>query len=81
MALVMVTARIEDVVNCNTGVKCFTSPAAVVDGLGTLGGLRDRSAAFEFRNIHRPYFIRSGLESKWVTATPAAIDSLTKTPK
>lgn len=36
--------------------------------LGTLRGLEDRSASFEFRNVQLPYLIGSGLESMWVTA-------------
>jgi hypothetical protein len=36
--------------------------------LGTLRGLEDRSASFEFRNVRLPYLIGSGLESMWVTA-------------
>jgi hypothetical protein len=36
--------------------------------LGTLHGLEDRSASFEFRSVRLPYLIRSGLESMWVTA-------------
>jgi hypothetical protein len=37
--------------------------------LGSLRGLEDRSAGFMFRNVHQPYVIGRGLESKWVTAT------------
>jgi hypothetical protein len=40
--------------------------------LGTLPQLEDRAAAFEFRNVHKPYVIRSGLESAWVTTAPPA---------
>ena len=44
--------------------------------LGTLRSLDDRPAEFVFRNVHQPYLIRSGLESMWVTAVPAAGDSV-----
>jgi hypothetical protein len=37
--------------------------------LGTLRSLEDRAAAFLFRNVHPPFLIGSGLESKWVTST------------
>ncbi|HTS50988.1 MAG TPA: hypothetical protein VMH05_23740 [Bryobacteraceae bacterium] len=39
--------------------------------LGTLSSLEDRSAAFVFPEVSLPYLIRSGLESRWVTANPA----------
>jgi hypothetical protein len=43
--------------------------------LGTLHGLEDRAAAFVFRDVPARYLIASGLESKWVTASPEAGDS------
>jgi hypothetical protein len=43
--------------------------------LGTLHGLEDRAAAFVFRDVPAHYLIASGLESKWVTASPEAGDA------
>ena len=45
--------------------------------LGTLSSLEDRSAAFVFPEVSQPYLIRSGLESRWVTANPAEDSSAT----
>ena len=44
-------------------------------GLGALRSLEERSAALEFRNVRLPYLIGSGVESTWITATPATGDS------
>ncbi len=44
--------------------------------LGTLRSLEDRSALFVFRNFHGPHLPSGGMESRWVTANPAAGDSL-----
>jgi hypothetical protein len=49
--------------------------------LGTLQGLEDRSASFVFRRVRQPYLIGSGLESRWVTGTPAAEDSVSSRAK
>jgi hypothetical protein len=49
--------------------------------LSTLRTLEDRSAVCEFRNVNLPYLISSGLESTWVTATPAAEDSVSTSQK
>lgn len=43
--------------------------------LGSLRSLEERSASLEFRNVRLPYLISSGVESAWITATPAAGDS------
>ena len=58
-------------------MNSFSTPGVGVQILRALNGPifgmirngQDRSAASEFRNVHRPYFIGSGLESKPVTAT------------
>ena len=47
----------------------------------TLRSLEDRSSAFVFRNVQQPYLISSGLESMWVTANPAAGDSVSTPQK
>jgi hypothetical protein len=46
--------------------------------LGTLRGLEERSASFVFRKVHAPYIIASGLESAWMTETPAGGDSVSR---
>ncbi len=49
--------------------------------LGALRSLEERSAAVEFRNVHLPYLIGSGVESAWITATPATGDSVSQSEK
>jgi hypothetical protein len=49
--------------------------------LGTLRSLGERSGAMEFRNVRLPYLISSGVESNWITATPAAGDSVSASKK
>ena len=44
--------------------------------LGSLRSLEERSGTMEFRNVRLPYLISSGLESAWITATPATVDSV-----
>jgi hypothetical protein len=43
--------------------------------LGALRSVEERSAELEFRNVRLPYLISSGVESTWITATPATGDS------
>ena len=43
--------------------------------LGALQNLEERSAAWEVRNVSLPYLISSGMESTWITTTPALEDS------
>jgi hypothetical protein len=43
--------------------------------LGALRSLEERSAVLEFRDVRLPYLISSGVESTWITATPATGDS------
>ena len=49
--------------------------------LGALRNLEERSAALEFRNVRLPYLIGSGMESTWITATPATGDSVSTSKK
>lgn len=49
--------------------------------LGALRSLEERSAALEFRNVRLPYLISSGVESSWITATPASGDSVSTSQK
>jgi hypothetical protein len=49
--------------------------------LGALRSLEERSAALEFRNVRLPYLIGSGVESTWITATPATGDSVSTSQK
>ena len=49
--------------------------------LGSLRSLEERSGTVEFRNVRLPYLISSGVESTWITATPAAADSVSIPPK
>ena len=49
--------------------------------LGALRSLEERSAALEFRNVRLPYLISSGVESTWITATPATGDSVSTAQK
>ena len=49
--------------------------------LGALRNLEERSAAWEFRNVRLPYLISSGMESTWITATPATVDSVSTSEK
>ncbi|MGA2713404.1 MAG: hypothetical protein ABSG41_09885 [Bryobacteraceae bacterium] len=44
--------------------------------LGNMRGLQDRSVELVFRGISQPYVIESGLESGWLTAAAAAVDSV-----
>jgi len=49
--------------------------------LGALRNLEERSAALEFRNVRLPYLISRGVESTWITATPATEDSVSTSQK
>jgi len=49
--------------------------------LGALRSLEERSAALEFRNVRLPYLISRGVESTWITTTPAAVDSVSASQK
>ena len=49
--------------------------------LGALRSLEERSAALEFRNLRLPYLISSGVESIWITATPATGDAVSTSQK
>jgi hypothetical protein len=49
--------------------------------LGSLRTLEERSGAVEFRNVRLPYLISSGVESAWITATPASGDSVSTSQK
>jgi hypothetical protein len=49
--------------------------------LGSLRSLEERSGTLEFRNVRLPYLISSGVESNWITATPAAGESISTSKK
>jgi hypothetical protein len=49
--------------------------------LGTLQQLEDRAASFEFRNVHQPYVIHSGLESAWITTASLDGNSVSPAPE